>query len=301
MSTYVVTGGAGFIGSHITQQLLAKGHAVRIIDNFLTGKRENVQPGAQLLEADIRDLEAIRPAFEGADGVFHTAALARVQYSIEHPQETNDVNINGTLNVLLAARDAKVKRLVYSASSSAYGDAKQLPLHEEMLPRPMSPYGLQKYVGEHYARISSLAYGLETVSLRYFNVYGPRMSDTGAYVTVMSVFARQKKQGVKLSITGDGTQTRDFTNVADVARANILAMESPNVGAGEVINIGGGDNKTINEIAQLFGGEREYIPPRLEPHDTLADISKARELLGWEPTILLEEGIKEVKEFFQIS
>lgn len=296
---FLVTGGAGFIGSHVAEALLARGDSVRILDNFSTGKQENVPVGAEVFEADMRDPQAIIAAFQGIDGVFHLAALPRVQLSIEQPLETHEANINGTLNVLLAAKEAGVKRVVYSASSSAYGDQETLPLHEDMRPNPKSPYGLQKYVGEHYARLASLFWGVETVSLRYFNAYGPRMASGGAYVTVISVFLQQKARGETLTITGDGTQTRDFTYVGDIVRANLLAMESARVGQGEVMNIGAGSNISVNEVASLIGGPVAHIAPRVEPHDTLADIRRAQELLGWAPQVDFEEGLQKTVEWFE--
>lgn len=295
---FLVTGGAGFIGSHIAETLLAKGHRVRILDNFSTGKRENIPAGAELFEASIADPKAIAPAFKGVEGVFHTAALPRVQVSIEHPRETNEVNVTGTLNVLLAAKEAGVKRVVYSASSSAYGDQTILPLHEEMKPNPKSPYGLQKYVGEHYCRLASMFWNVETVSLRYFNVYGPRMAFEGAYCTVIAVFLKQKSEGKSLIVTGDGTQTRDFTFVADVVAANLSAMESEKAGKGEVINIGNGDNHSVNEVAKIIGGPAVNIPPRVEPHDTLANNKLAKELLGWTPQMEFSQGMEKTIEWF---
>ncbi len=295
---YLVTGGAGFIGSHIVEALLKRGDAVRILDDFSSGKRENVPADVEVVEASITDPGAIAPAFKGIDGVFHCAAIPRVQFSIEKPRETNEVNITGTLNVLLAAKEAGVKRVVYSASSSAYGDHPSLPLHEEMKPNPKSPYGLQKYVGEHYLNMASLFWGVETVSLRYFNVYGPRLAFKGAYVTVIAVFLQQKARGEPMTITSDGTQTRDFTYIDDVVSANLLAMERANVGAGEVINIGAGSNHTVNEVAKLMGGPVVHIPPRVEPHDTLADNRRAKELLGWIPQMPFEEGLKRTVEWF---
>ena len=294
----LVTGGAGFIGSNLVDELIKQGNQVRVIDNLSTGKKENLNPRAEFVLADITNLEEIKPHFAGIDCVFHLAALPRVQWSIENPIETHNANINGTLNVFLAAKDAKVKRLVYSASSSAYGDNPVMPLKEDFLPAPMSPYGLHKYVGEHYARLFALLYGLETVSLRYFNVYGPRLAFAGAYVTVIAVFLRQKSEGKKMTIIGDGSQTRDFTFVQDVVRANILASQSDKVGKGEVVNIGGGDNHSVNEIAAKIGGETEYIAARIEPHDTLADTSKAKELLGWEPQVNFDEGLRRTVELF---
>ncbi|MES2408978.1 MAG: NAD-dependent epimerase/dehydratase family protein [Patescibacteria group bacterium] len=295
MKKYLVTGGAGFIGSNAVDALLNEGHEVHVIDNLSGGSESNINPKAIFHKADIRNLEEIKPLFVGIDGVFHFAALPRVQYSIEHPIETNEVNINGTQNVLIAAQLAGVKRVVYSASSSAYGDQPIMPLQETMLPRPLSPYGMQKYVGEHICRIWSAIYGIETVSLRYFNVYGPRQSSEGAYALVIARFLKQKKDGLKMTITGDGLQTRDFTHVRDVVRANMLAMESDKVGKGEVVNIGAGNNKSVLEIAKLIGGEYEFIPARIEPKNTLADNSKARELLGWIPQENFEKGVEELK------
>lgn len=301
MKQYLVTGGAGFIGSHIVETLLKRGDKVRVLDNFATSKRDNVPAGAELFEASITDHKAIAPAFQNVDGVFHTAALPRVQFSIEHPRKSNDANINGTLNVILAARDAGVKRIVYSATSSAYGDQPVLPLQEDMRPAPKSPYGLQKYVGEEYLKLASMFWNVEAVSLRYFNVYGPRLSFEGAYVTAIAVFLKQRAEGKPLTITGDGTQTRDFTYIDDVVRANLLAMESSKVGKGEIINIGAGRNKSMNEVAALFDHPTVHIAPRIEPHDTLADISRAKELLGWEPQVNFEEGLKRTMAWFTPS
>lgn len=295
----LVTGGAGFIGSNLVDALIERGDEVIILDNLSTGKRENLNPKAKFVEADITNLEQIKPYFTGVDYVFHFAALPRVQESIINPIQTHNANINGTLNVLLAAKDAGVKRVVYSASSSAYGNADKLPLTEDMLPKPLSPYGLHKYVGEHYARLFSLLYGLETVSLRYFNVYGPRLSFTGAYALVIGVFLRQKAAGEKLTITGDGNQTRDFTYVGDVVSANILAAQSDKIGKGEVINIGAGDNQSVNQVAELIGGEVIHIEPRIEPHDTLADNSKAKELLDWTSQVNFADGIKKTIDWFE--
>lgn len=292
---YIVTGGAGFIGSNLVDVLIDRGDEVIVIDNLSTGKKENLNPRAKFIEADLCDYEKIAPHFSGIDGVFHLAALPRVQLSIEKPVETHLANVLGTINVLMASRDNKVKRVIYSASSSVYGNQPALPLKEEMPPRPMSPYGLQKFEGEEYCRLFSELFGLETVCLRYFNVYGPRMASEGSYVTVIAIFLRQKKNGEKLTITGDGTQTRDFTHVADVARANLAAMASDNVGKGEAINIGAGSNKSVNEVAGLTGGDIEYIPARKgEPHDTLADISRAKTLLNWDPKENFEERVREL-------
>ncbi len=290
----VVVGGAGFIGSHLTDALVAAGHEVHVIDNLVAGKKENVNPGATLHVLDIRNLEDISPVIAGADYVFHLAALPRVQYSIDNPIETNEVNVGGMLNVLMAAKNGGVGRLVYSASSSAYGNQETMPLHEDLPTRPLSPYGLQKYIGEHYARVFNEVYGLPTVALRYFNVYGPRLDPNGAYALVIGKFLKQRSEGVPITITGDGEQTRDFTHVRDVVRANMLAATSPNVGKGEVMNIGAGRNSSINRIAQLIGGEVAYVPARLEPKHTLASNTRANELIGWEPEVRVEDGIAEL-------
>lgn len=290
----LVVGGAGFIGSHLTDGLVNAGHEVHVLDNLVGGKKENVNAKAIFHLADIRNLDEIKPLFVGMDWVFHLAALPRVQYSIEHPVETNETNVTGMLNVFVAAKEAGVKKLVYSASSSAYGDQPTMPLVETMPANPKSPYGLQKYIGELYARVFSVVYGLPTVSLRYFNVYGPRYNAEGAYALVIGKFIEQKKRGEPMTITGTGEQTRDFTHVRDVVRANILAAESEKVGKGEVINIGAGNNASVNKIAELIGGEVVHIEARLEPQNTLADNKLANELLGWVPQVTLEEGIKEL-------
>lgn len=294
MKKIVVVGGAGFIGSNLVNALVKRGDDVYVIDDLSGGKKENVNSKAALHVVDMRVREDIDPIIKGADTVFHLAALPRVQYSIEHPQETHDVNVNGTLNVLLSAKDGGVRRVVYSASSSAYGDQEVMPVIETMLPDPISPYGLQKYIGERYARVFSEVYGLETVSLRYFNVYGQNQDPKGEYAAVVSKFIEKKKLGEPLTITGDGEQTRDFTHVNDVVQANILASENDNVGKGEVLNIGAGNNCTINDLAKIIGGEIKYTEARLEPRHSRADNRKAKELLGWKPWVTLEEGIREL-------
>jgi len=278
----VVTGGEGFIGSHLVAELQRRGYTVVVFD--------------VKSDKNILDTRKLTKACAGAQYVFHCAALPRVPYSIEHPQETNEVNISGTLSVLVAAKEAGVARVVYSASSSAYGDQDIMPLQEDMSARPKSPYALQKYAGELYCKLFSEIYQLPTVSLRYFNVYGPGASAEGAYALVIAKFIKQRLEGRPLTITGDGIQTRDFTHVRDVVHANFLAATSKKVGKGEVINIGAGKNASVARIAELVGGPVEYIPPRLEPHDTLADNRLALKLLGWEPAISLENGITELKK-----
>lgn len=335
MMKVLVTGGAGFIGSHLTDALINDDYSVVVIDNLSTGKRSQINKKAKFIKADIRNLKKIKPYFKGVDFVFHLAAKARIQPSIKDPVTTFDHNIIGTLNVLLAARDAGVKRVVYSASSSSYGDQDTVPLYEEMTPHFKNPYSLSKYVGEEMCRLFSNLYGLETVSLRYFNVYGLRQPTTGAYATVVGIFLKQFKNGKPLTIVGDGGIQRDFTHVFDVVKANIAAAGSSRVGKGEVINIGTGKNYSINEVAsmilappergyvlpvrnfdnpRLAGGlildvkpetvlasaVREnrviYIPPRPgETRRTLANTSKARQLLNWKPTISLEEGLAMLK------
>jgi UDP-glucose 4-epimerase len=296
MAKMIVVGGAGFIGSNLTEALVADGHEVHVIDNLVGGKKEQVDPKATLHEVDMRDGEAIAPIIAGADTVFLLAALPRVQFSIEHPQETNDVNIGGIVSVLKAAVDGKVRRVVYSASSSAYGDQEIMPLIETMPAHPLSPYGLQKYVGELYCRMFSEVYDIETVSLRYFNVYGKNQDPEGAYALVIGKFLKQRAEGEPMTITGDGEQTRDFTHVRDVVRANLLASTSEKVGKGEVMNIGAGNNCSIKQLAELIGGPVEHVEARLEPKNTLANASLAKELLGWEPTVTLEDGIAELKK-----
>lgn len=301
---YIVTGGAGFIGSHITDQLIARGDEVHIIDNFLTGRRDRLNSKAVLHETDIRDFDALLPIFQGAAGIFHTAAQPRMQYSIAQPRLTNDINITGTLNVLLAARDAGVKRVVYSASSSAYGPRHPMPLREDMAPEPVIPYAIQKRVGEQYCIMASRFYGLETVSLRYFNVYGPRQTTAkdGPYATVIGIFLEQRKNNQPMTIVPDGTQRRDFTHVTDIAAANLLAMSSDKAGAGEIINIGTAKNYSVREVADMIGGATEFAPERQgEVKETLADITRARELLGWQPKISFEQGIADLKAMHGIA
>jgi UDP-glucose 4-epimerase len=290
---YMVTGGAGFIGSTLAKKLLSEGHAVVILDNLVTGKRERMPDEAEFIEADLTDLESIRPHFKGIDGVFHCAAIPRVSYSVDHPVESSTNNIFGTLNTLIACRDAGVKRVVYSASSSAYGDQEELPQHPGMKTKPLSPYALQKLVGEHYCSQFASLYGLESVSLRYFNVYGPNMAEDGAYAPVFAIFKRQKLAGQPLTVFGDGYQTRSFTHVYDVVRANISAMESERVGKGEVLNVGGDRSVSIRDIVEYFNHPVQYLDPRPGdvPHSQ-ADNSLTTELLGWEPRITFEEGFR---------
>lgn len=293
----LVTGGAGFIGSHIVDHLIARGYEVIVLDNLATGRRENVNPKANFFEADIADYERIVPYFRGIDAVFHTAALARIQPAILNPLTANEANITGTLNVLWAAKNHGVKKVIYSGSSSVYGNQAPAayPLHEDQPPNPGSPYAVQKVVGEMYCRLFDKLYNLPTVILRYFNVYGPRQITEGAYATVIGIFLRQRQNGEAMTIVGDGEQQRDYTHISDVVAANLLAWQSP-VRAGEIFNIGFGKDYSVNEVARLIGGASVYIPPRPgEYRLTLADNAKAARLLGWKPSKGLAAGIAELK------
>ena len=296
---YIVTGGAGFIGSNLVDLLIDEGHEVHVIDNFSSGKKENCNEKAKYFELDISDsnnYEDLKKILLGCNGVFHLAALPRVQESIDNPLHFEKNNTLSTINILKACADSNVKRLVYSASSSAYGNTIQLPSKEEDPVNPISPYAMQKYYGEIACRMFANVYGIETVSLRYFNVYGERQSLEGAYALVMCVFARQRLNNEPLTIRGDGEQRRDFTHVKDIAKANILAMHSEMVGSGEVINIGNNDNRSVNQIANMIGGPTVNVDPVVEPRETLADNSKAKNLLGWNPTIIIEEWVPKYKE-----
>lgn len=301
MKKIIVTGGAGFIGSHIVDQLVADGYEVHIIDNLSAGKKENINPKAVLHEVDIRDYDKLLPVFKGAEYVFHEAAFPQVQYSIENPVETNEINVRGTLNVLEASRVNKVERVIFASSSAVYGNQEKMPITENVQTNPLSPYGAQKYIGEIYMKLYSEIYGLKTVSLRYFNVYGPRQSASGAYASVIPKFIEFREKNQPLLVTGDGEQTRDFINIKDIVSANILAMKDAKVGKGEVLNIGGSNQYSINYIAKLVGGDISYIPPRIEPRKTQASISKAKEFLNWEPCVILEEGIKELKKYHNLN
>ena len=300
MSKIIVTGGAGFIGSHIVDLLVNEGYEVHIVDNMSAGKQENVNIKATLHIVDIRDKEKLIPIFKDAQYVFHEAANPQVQYSIENPIETNDINVNGLLSVLEASRVNNVKRIIFASSSAVYGEQELLPIKEDMKENPLSPYGVQKYTGEIYLKLYAQIYDLESVCLRYFNVYGPRQNPNGAYASVIPKFAEFRKNNQPLIITGDGKQTRDFVNVRDVALANIKAMKNEKVGKGEVINIGAGNQYSINQIAELVGGPVNYIPKRVEPHDTRACIDRAKELLDWNPSVSLEDGISELKGILNI-
>ncbi len=294
----VVTGGAGFIGSNLVDKLIDMNVEVIVLDDLSTGKKENINSKAKFINCDISIVpqSLLTSYIEGADVVFHLAALARVQPSIEDPLPYNSVNITGTLNILLAAHKTGVKRVVYSASSSAYGETEILPTPETAPTNPLSPYGLQKYVGEQYCKMFSEVYGLDTVSLRYFNVYGERMSLEGAYKLAIPIFANQMLEGKPLTINNDGEQRRDFTYVGDVINANILAATNPENLEGAVFNVGNGDNYSVNELADMLGGKKSYGNKVIEPFETLADNSKAKEVLNWNPKGNLPTWIKKYKK-----
>ncbi|RPG19008.1 MAG: NAD-dependent epimerase/dehydratase family protein [Pelagibacteraceae bacterium TMED124] len=296
---YVVTGGAGFIGSNLVDELVSEGHEVHVIDNFISGKKENCNKDAKYHDINIAkevNLSVIEKVLDKCDTVFHCAALARVQPSILNPIKYEKNNTIGIMNMLKCSVDMGVKRFVYSASSSAYGSTKKLPSKESDMPNPISPYANQKYYGELCCKMFSKVYNIETVSLRYFNVYGERQNLGGAYATVVGIFLNQLINKNPLTINGDGNQKRDFTYVGDVVSANILAAKSKNVGKGEVINVGNGENISINELAKNIGGEVVFNEPLNEPFANLADIKKAKKLLDWEPTTDLISWIKNYKK-----
>jgi len=294
MKKAIVTGGAGFIGSNLVDKLINMGVEVHVLDDLSTGKEENINPKAKFHKEDISKMEPMRNYWflKDADVVFHCAALARVQPSIENPIPFDNVNVSGTLRLLMLAHRLGVKRFVYSASSSAYGNVKKTPTSETHPTNPLSPYGLQKYVGEQYCKMFSQVYGLDTVSLRYFNVYGEKMNLEGAYKLVIPIFAQQMLEGKPLTINNDGEQRRDFTYIGDVVEANILTATHPEKMNGEVFNIGNGDNYSVNELADMFGGEKQYGNKVIEPFETLADTSKMDLDLDFKPKDILKEWIK---------
>jgi len=308
MNKYLVTGGAGFIGSHIAGELVRKGHSVRIIDNFSTGKRENISSfldEIELVEADIREFNACREVVEGMDFILHQAALTSVPLSIEDPLLTNEINITGTLNLLLASRNAKVKRLIFASSAAVYGDDSRLPKTENMEGLPISPYALSKRVGEMYCQLFSQLYGLSTVCLRYFNIFGPRQDPFSQYASVIPNFIGKMLKEEKPSVFGDGEQSRDFLYVSNVVEANILASRISEV-SGEVFNIAGGEKTTINslvkELNEVLGKEIKpaYDDPRSgDIKHSYADISKARKMLKYEPTVSFSEGLRETVRWYR--
>ena len=298
MEKVVVTGGAGFIGSHLVDKLIEQGKEVHIFDDMSMGSEDNINPNAHFHKIDISTMgpRTLAKFMVGVDTVFHVASRTRVQPSIKNPSLYHRVNVTGTLNMLIASVKVGVKRFVYSASSSAYGESDIMPLVETMPTNPMSPYGLTKLMGEEYCKLFHTQYGIETVNLRYFNVYGERQNIDGGYCLVMGIFAKQRLADEHLTIVGDGEQRRDFTYVGDVVNANIAAATSDKVGAGEVINVGNGDNRSVNQIANMIGGKKMTIQDRVEPRETLAGIKKAKELLNWEPTQKIEDWMPKYKK-----
>lgn len=308
MPLALVTGGAGFIGSHLVEGLLARGYKVRVLDNFATGRRDNLKAvltRIELVEGSVTNLTTARSVMRGVDLVFHQAALPSVPRSVKNPLESNAVNITGTLNILLAARDAGVQRVVYAASSSAYGDQPTLPKVETMTPEPLSPYAIAKLAGEMYARAFTNLYGLSTVSLRYFNVFGPRQDPTTQYAGVLAKFCTCAINGLPYPVHGDGEQSRDFTYVTNVVEANILAARAP-LDGGPVINIACGERTTLNQIIQILNeliGQNlpaHYGPPRAgDVRHSQADITRARQWLGYTPTLDLREGLRRTLEWYR--
>ena len=307
----LVTGGAGFIGSHIAAALAARGARVRVIDDLTTGHLENLEEiggDIDFVRGSVGDKGLLRRALEGVELIFHEAAIPSVPRSIDNPRETHEACVNATFELLLAARDAKVRRVVYAASSSAYGDQPTLPKVETMAPDPLSPYAVAKLVGEYYGQVFTRAYGLETVSLRYFNVFGPRQDPSSQYSGVISRFISSLASGGTPVIYGDGEQSRDFTYVANAVEANMLAAESPRA-AGRIINVANGRRTTLNELLaalkKLTGrddAEVEYRDARTgDVRHSLADIARARDLLGYEPRVDLEEGLRRTLDWWRRS
>ena len=309
MASYLVTGGAGFIGSHLTEELVGLGHRVRVADNLITGKRRNIEHirGVEFLEGDLADPRFAERAVGGMDYVLHQAAIPSVPRSVADPIASNRANIDASLNVLVAARDAGVKRLVFAGSSSAYGDLPTLPKREDMLPQPLSPYALQKLVAEQYCQMFTRLYGLETVTIRYFNVFGARQDPGSPYSGVISLFATALLEGRRPTIYGDGEQTRDFTYVANVVDGVLRACQAPSV-SGEVINVATGGRISLNELLRAMNG---LVGTNLAPiyedvrqgdvKDSQADISKAQMLLGYHPIVSLEEGLKHTLDWCRSS
>ncbi len=310
---YLITGGAGFIGSNLASALLAAGKTVRVFDNFLTGKRENIAGLAgrygsafELVEGDLRELADCRRAADGAAFVLHQGALPSVPRSVADPVLSNGINVGGTVNLLVAARDAGVRRVVFAASSSAYGDTPELPKRESMTPNPKSPYAAQKLSGEHYMRIFFEVYGLETVALRYFNVFGPRQDPKSTYAAVIPRFVTSVLSGTAPTVYGDGGQTRDFTFVDNVVQANLAACAAPKAACGKVFNIACGERVSLLDILEIvYGLAGKRVAPRFEPgrvgdvRDSLADISRAKEFLGYDPKVGFAEGLSRTFDHFR--
>ncbi len=310
MAKYLITGIAGFIGSSLARAVLAQGDEVRGIDNFATGKRENLEEiGSRIdfRETDILDLPAVQNACAGVDFVLHQAAIPSVPKSVIDPLGSNQANVDGTVNVLVAARDAKVKRVVYAASSSAYGDTPTLPKREDMVPNPISPYAVAKLASEYYMTSFYRCYGLETVSLRYFNIFGPRQDPTSPYSGVLAKFTTQMLRGESPTILGDGKQSRDFTFIENAVNANLLACKAPvDEAAGKVFNVATGRRIDLNETAEIlkkltgFKGEINYGPERAgDVKHSLADLSRSEKYLGYKPSVAFEEGLQRTIDWYK--
>jgi len=309
MSKVLVTGGAGFIGSTLTESLLKGNHFVRVLDDFSTGKRENLifnkeYPSLEILEGDIRNLRTCKKAIKGVEYIFHQAALPSVQRSVEDPETSNAINVGGTLNILLAAREEGVKRVIYASSSSIYGDTPTLPKHEEMPPYPLSPYALQKYIGEQYCRLFYQLYGLDSVSLRYFNIFGPKQDPNSVYSAVIPKFIDALVHSRPPIIFGDGEQSRDFTFIENVVQANLLTMSSERL-HGEAMNIACGErislNQLMNVLKKILGSKVTPVyeePRKGDVRHSLADIQKSKETINYMPKVGIEEGLKKTVEFF---
>lgn len=304
MKRYLVTGGCGFIGSHLTEELLRAGAQVRVLDNLSSGRLENlaaVRHRVEVVVADIRNFDAVQQACAGVDGVFHEAALVSVFDSVQRPRDNHDINATGTLNVLLAAREQGVRRVVFASTAAVYGNEPELPKREAMRPSPESPYAAAKVMGEHYLHLFHSLYGVETVALRYFNVYGPRQDPRSPYSGVVSRFVECARTGARPVVFGDGLQSRDFVYVADVVQANLAAMQRPDVGHGECFNVASGRTATLLDllalISRLIGRELAPSFEAARPGDirhSAADITQATEKLGYAPHFTLEQGLREL-------
>lgn len=307
MSTYLVTGGAGFIGSHLSSALVARGHRVRVVDSLITGFEHNLQRGVEFTSGDLAEPEVAHAAVQGVDYVLHQAAIPSVPRSVKNPRESHRANVDGMLNILLAARDAGVRRVVFAGSSSVYGDQPTLPKREDMPTKPMTPYALQKLVSEQYGQMFTRLYGLEVVTTRYFNVFGPRQDPSSPYSGVISLFIKVLLDGTRPVIFGDGGQTRDFTFVTNVVDGVLRAAEAPAVG-GEVFNVATGGRVSLNELLatlkKIVGSDVApiYQEARMgDVRDSQADISKAERLLGYRPAVMLEEGLRQTVAWFETA
>jgi nucleoside-diphosphate-sugar epimerase len=310
MSKVLITGGAGFIGSNLAEALLKQGHQVRVLDNFSTGKRENLvfdktYPSLTVVEGDIRDRGICQTAMEDVEFVFHQAAQASVLRSVEDPLTSNSINVEGTLNLLLAARNVGAQRFIYASSCAVYGDDPVIPKKEDMPPSPLSPYALQKYVGEGYCQLFFQLYGLETISLRYFNIFGPKQDSTSVYSAVIPMFSHALFEGLPPIVFGDGEQSRDFTYIDNVVQANLLAMSVARL-TGERINVACGERVSLNQLLKflktMIGSNVSQIYQESRKGDvrhSQADITKGKEVLGYDPIVAIEEGLKKTVAYFQ--